>query len=297
MQTRDGQPLSYNRAPAADLAPWIARIYVIKFDVKPGHVLRCGLLNDTAFVRIMFSGQAQAETIDGEIAFGRSALFFGPQSRRMKYSMRGNVAGVGIAIRPGACTSLKGPRLGDYLDRIAPVEIVSPDDKAVIDTFAPDAAPEDWCRRIESLFRIRTEKMGWPVPDPVTASFEGLTLSNPAISVKQAAAECGVDLRKLERIIKRDFGLPPKQVLRRARALDMASYLRGVADGAESEELSLRYYDDSHFLREFAELFGMSPRQFTETPQPLMTLALELRQARRLEFLKRLEPGKPRPWQ
>ena len=91
--------------------------------------------------------------------------------------------------------------------------------------------------------------------------------------------------------------MPPKQVLRRARALDMASHLRGVADEAEAEELELRYYDQSHLIREFTELFGMSPRQFVASPQPILTLALESRQARRLEMIERVAPGAVRPWQ
>jgi len=90
--------------------------------------------------------------------------------------------------------------------------------------------------------------------------------------------------------------MPPKQVLRRARALDMASHLRGVADQAEAEELALRYYDQSHLIRDFTQLFGMSPSQFVARPQPILTLALESRQARRLELLERVPPGGQRPW-
>ncbi|OYZ33663.1 MAG: AraC family transcriptional regulator, partial [Novosphingobium sp. 16-62-11] len=52
-----------------------------------------------------------------------------------------------------------------------------------------------------------------------------------------------------------------------------------------------------HLIREFTELFGMSPRQFVERPQPLMTLGLETRQARRLETIRRLEPGEVKPWE
>lgn len=106
-----------------------------------------------------------------------------------------------------------------------------------------------------------------------------------------------MEQRRLERCVRRDFGMPPKQVLRRARALDMASHLRGVADHDEAEALSLRYYDQSHLIREFTDLFGMSPRQFVDRPQPLMTLALETRQSRRLEMIERIQPGQIRPWQ
>ena len=32
------------------------------------------------------------------------------------------------------------------------------------------------------------------------------------------------------------------------------------ADDGEAEEMALRFYDQSHLLREFAQLFSMSPR-------------------------------------
>jgi hypothetical protein len=76
----------------------------------------------------------------------------------------------------------------------------------------------------------------------------------------------------------------------------MASVLRGVADRDEAEDLALRYYDQSHLIREFTDLFGMSPGQFVSTPLPILTAALETRQARRLEMMERLAPGEIRPW-
>jgi AraC-like DNA-binding protein len=69
-----------------------------------------------------------------------------------------------------------------------------------------------------------------------------------------------------------------------------------VADRDEAEALMLRYYDQSHLIRDFVALIGMSPRQFVERPQPLMTFCLETRQARRLEVLDRLAPGQSPPW-
>jgi hypothetical protein len=91
--------------------------------------------------------------------------------------------------------------------------------------------------------------------------------------------------------------MPPKQVMRRARALDMASHLRGVADHDEADQLMLRYYDQSHLIREFTELFGMLPSQFVASPLPLLTVSLEARQARRLEVMERIAPGARRPWE
>ncbi len=139
-------------------------------------------------------------------------------------------------------------------------------------------------RAAASPIRSRSVSRNWPSPIPTA-------------NIGEFARGIGVEQRRLERIVKRDFGLPPKQVLRRARVLDMASHLRGVADGEEADELELRFYDQSHMIHDFVEYFGMTPGQFVEIPQPILTLALESRQARRLEAIARLKPGAPKPWE
>lgn len=295
--TREGQPLSYNRAPAADLAPWIGRFYVSKVDLPEDYTISCGVLNDTAFVRIQLAGSWSAQTRDGPIFTKRGAFYFGPQSRHMPVSVTGSFITLGYSIRPGTGTSLRLPRIGEFVDRIVPTDAMTAPSDDFLNALDPDATPEEWVLALEDLIRAQVAGLGGAMPDPVTVQFEEICYRNPAISVSDAAIECGVDRRKLERVISRDFGMPPKQVLRRARALDMASHLRGVADAAEGEEMALRYYDESHLIHEFTALFGMSPRQFVAKPQPLLTLTLESRQSRRLEALHRLEPGQARPWE
>ncbi|MDF8332042.1 helix-turn-helix domain-containing protein [Novosphingobium cyanobacteriorum] len=295
--TRDGQPISYNRAPADDLAPWIARLYVTKVDMPAEYRLNCGLFNDAACIRIQLRGQWTADTADGRMEMGKSALFFGPQSRRMPISVTGSFISVGAMLRPGACHVLKGPKVPEIVDWIVPMADAGGNPDEWFSLFAPDAEPEAWCLAMEDRLRTRIAVLDAPEPDPATTRFEAAAFADPTISIKQFAERAAIEQRRLERIIRRDFGMPPKQVLRRARALDMASHLRGVADKDEAEALALRYYDQSHLIREFSELFGMSPRQFVETPQPLMTLALETRQARRLEMMARIAPGEIRPWE
>jgi len=295
--SRDGQPLSYNRAPAADLAPWIARLYVTKVDAPTDHRLDCGLFSDTAFIRIQLAGNWTAETVTGPKQNTRAALFMGPHSRRMPISVTGSFISLGVSMRPGACTAIKGPKIVDYVDQIVPMEVIGSSSDKLLARFDPEASPEEWLGALEDVVRSRIESAGRAEPDPITQQFEAVTFSDPSLSIAAFARDCGVDKRTVERIVTRDFGMSPKKVLRRARALDMASHLRGVADHEEAEDLALRYYDQSHLIREFSELFGMSPSQFVAMPQPILTLALESRQARRLEAIERLSPGDIRPWE
>jgi len=295
--TRDGQPISYSRAPAADLAPWIGRLYVTIVDAPADYRLACGILNDTAMLRIQLRGAWVAETANGREQMDRAALFFGPNTRRMPITVTGSFTSVGLALRPGACHALGIPSLDTLCDRLAPLETIGLSSARWMGLFPEDASPEDWCLTMESELRRLITQRQVAEPDPVTTCVEAAAFANPETTVAALARQCGSEQRRLERLVRRDFGLPPKQVLRRARALDMASHLRGVADLQEAEALALRYYDQSHLIREFTALFGMSPRQFVEAPQPLMTLALETRQVRRLETIARIAPGGIKPWQ
>lgn len=295
--SRDGQPLSYNRAPAASLAPWIGRLYATVVDAPADHRLDCGLFHDTSTIRIQLRGTWTAETADGPKAYERSALYFGPQTRRMPVSVVGGFTSVGISLRPGCGHALFGFNTTDFVDRLMLCDELGLPGTEALHALEGLSDPEQWLQLLETMIHRIVTEAGGRAPDPVTARFEILAFTDPSASVADFAESCGITQRTLERIIRRDFGMAPKQVLRRARALDMASHLRGVADGEEAEELALRFYDQSHLIREFTQLFGMSPRQFVARPQPIMTLALESRQARRLELIERLEPGAARPWQ
>jgi len=294
--TREGQPISYNRAPAPDLAPWIARFYVSDVVAPDNHLLECGLFNDIAMLRIQLKGQWTALAADGAHANGRAALFFGPQSRRMPVAVTGRFISIGTGLRPGTGHAVMGVSAADFRDRIVPCDALGLPGSHALDQLETVSEPEARLRLLEDLIRAIVSQPGVAEPDPVTQRFELLAFADPSASIAEFARDCAITQRQLERIILRDFGMPPKQVLRRARALDMASHLRGVADQAEAEELALRYYDQSHLIRDFTQLFGMSPSQFVARPQPILTLALESRQARRLELLERVPPGGQRPW-
>jgi AraC-like DNA-binding protein len=292
--TKKGQPLSYNRAPTADLGGWIARLSVTKIDMPPSYTLSCGLFCDTAAVRIQLAGSWEFAGPHEPQPCGR-ALFFGPQARLMPVRVTGTFVSVSVLLRPSASMALMVPNLGKHVDKVVPIALDAVTQLA--STLPADGSPEDLLCAVEDLARRRIAEGPATEPDPITAKFEEIAFLDPTMPVAQAAREIGVDRRRLERLVVRDFGMPPKQVLKRARALDMASHLRGVADDEEAEALALRYYDESHLIREFVELFGMSPRQFTTLPQPLLTLTLEARQARRLEMINRLAPGAKRPWE
>ena len=293
---RGGQPISHNRRPAADLLPWIGRLYATAVDLPEGYTLSSGLFNDTSCVRIQLSGHWTADTAEGRIEHGPAALVFGPQSKLMPVSVTGSFISIGISLRPGAGHALLGLDASDLLDRLVSADALGLNGAAVVAALDPQADPESWLQVLEEECRRVIRACGAKKPDPVSVAFEIMAFADPATSIASFAQSVGISPRQLTRIVKRDFGLPPKQMLRRARALDMASHLHGVADEAEAEAMILRYFDQAQMTREFTELFGIPPRRFKTTPNPILTIALESRQARRLDTLERLGPDEARPW-
>lgn len=299
--TRDGEPLSNNRAPADDLSPWVARVYATSVEMAPDDVIECGLIADTPVLRVLFGGEWTAETRDGLGHYGPSALLFGPQTKRMAVSVRGSFGTVGVALKPGAMTALKGPVVADTLDRIISYDDLYPSGEwgtsaQMIEWFDPDGPPERWLKVAEKLVRQLVERAGGEKPDAIVEAFDRAVFADPNLSIADFAEEHGIERRSFERRIKHAYGEPASQVMRRARALDIAAHLRGVAHDEEAEEAALKFFDQSHMIREFKAFFDMTPRQFAQTPQPFMTLTLEARQARRLEVLGRALPGEVPPW-
>lgn len=296
-RSRKGQPLSFNRSPAPDLAAWLGRIYVTPVDLPPNYCLSSGIFNDSSMVRIQLGGKWTAHTADGVRQLGRAALIFGPQSKIMPVTVEGSFMSIGYALTAGTGYALFGRSAHEMVDRLVPLEHFGVNSEETLEAFSHTQDPAALADLLEHRFRNIIDRLGRPQPNPITAAFEALAYANPNVSIADFAAEQAISTRQLERIVRRDFGMPPKQVMRRARALDMASHLHGVADEAEAEELILRYFDQAQMTREFTELFGMTPRRFVKTPSPLLTLALESRQAKRLEALERVPPGGSRPWQ
>jgi AraC-like DNA-binding protein len=294
--SRDGLPLSENRAASEDLDPWVARLVSAKATNDPDMLIACGMCNDLVYTRYIFNGRWTAMTADGHGTYENEVLQFGQHSRFMPLTCTGDIMSAGFGLRAGAFYALTGLSADKMVDRIERNDIFGMLADDFREVYSDKHAPGDWNLAMEEAMRRFVERVDPDPPDPISAAFELAAFEDPNQSLSDFAETQNISLRKLERVVKRDFGLTPRTVMRRARALDVAALLCGVADQDEENEMMLRYFDQSHFIRDFTSFFGVTPHKFRAQPRPLLTITLEQRQARRLEELKRLRPGEHRPW-
>lgn len=294
--SREGLPLSENRSASEDLAPWVARLVSAKATNAADIVITCGMCNDLAYTRHIFNGRWTAMSADGHSAYENEVLQFGQHSKFMPLSCTGDIMSAGFGLRAGAFYALTGRTAHEIVDRIEQTDIFGMLGDDFKEIYSDDYTPQQWNLAMEEALRRYIERHDPPPPDPVSVAFELAAFEDPTQSLADFAEMQNISLRKLQRVVKRDFGLPPRTVMRRARALDLAAQLCGVADEEEEAEMMLRYFDQSHLIRDFAAFFGVTPEKFRSRPRPLLTITLEQRQARRLEELERHEPGKAHPW-
>lgn len=294
--SRDGLPLSANRAASDDLSPWVARLVSAKATNSPNSTIACGMCNDLAYVRNVFNGRWTALTVDAHQTHENEVLLFGQHSKYMPLTCTGDLMSAGFGMRAGAFYALTGIPATEMLDRVISKDVFGLAEPECKEILSEGHTPEEWNHAIEECLRRYIEKHDPPPPDPISVAFELAAFADPTQSLGDFAESHNISIRKLQRIVKRDFGVSPRLVMRRARALDLASQLCGVANEEEAEEMLMRFFDQAHQIREFQSFFGVTPQKFRAQPRPLLTISLEQRQARRLEELQRHQPGQLHSW-
>ncbi len=103
-------------------------------------------------------------------------------------------------------------------------------------------------------------------------------LSNTDPDIEALAKSTGLSSRQLERTTKRYYGMPPKKLARKYRALRAA---QGLAHGDSLDDmgLGLAFYDQSHLIREIKAFTGLTPSQLKAGQSPLTQATMDGRRA------------------
>lgn len=293
--TQAGTPLALNRPPDPRLKPWLGRSMVAFAYERAGHTVDGQLFNDSAYLRSAVGVDWLAGTADGNLPIRDETFLCGQHTKVMPLRYSGGIKVAGLMLRPGALRALFGLSDTDMVDRICSIETAGIKDAEITGLYNLDLEPAEWLKSMEDWLADYVENNGIAPPEPLSQALELQAFVDPNREISEFADEQSVSQRTVERTAKRDFGLSPKNVMRRARILDLAARLCGVAD-EEEEDIMLRFFDQAHQIREFQTFFGVTPAEFKRRRSSLLTLSLEIRQARRLELLDRIEPNAVRPW-
>ena len=93
----------------------------------------------------------------------------------------------------------------------------------------------------------------------------------------------GYSERQLQRLVVRYFGVTPKHLVRKYRALRVAALLQSPETSADQiAEITNLFYDQSHLIREIRLFAGRTPARLGDSEQPILEALLDLRNFREI---------------
>ena len=234
--------------PAADLADWVERHWVVTWDLPPGRREAATLLPHPCVNLVLDNGHL---------------LVAGVGRERFSYALAGRGRVFGVKFRPGAFQPFYGAPVNGLTDRTVPAAEVWGGAASGVEA-ALAAAPEvdELVRSAEAFLRRRR-----PAPDPnvelVGTVVRALLYDRRISRVEDVARRFGLSTRSLQRLFQRYVGVTPKWVLRRYRLHEAAARLAEGTSGTWAEAAAeLGYFDQSHFIRDFTAAVGVTPVEY-----------------------------------
>lgn len=231
--------------PAADLAGLVERHWLVSWGLPPGREASVTLLPHPC-VNLVLDG-------------GRLAVS-GVGEGRFTYAYRGSGRVFGVKFRPGGFLPFLGGPVGRITGSVLPAErLWGPAAGALAARMAAAGGVEELVALAEGFLRER-----WPPHDPqvelVGRIVAALLHDRTIARVDDVTARFGIPPRTLQRLFARYVGVSPKWVLRRYRLHEAAAALAAEQDRPWAEVAAeLGYYDQSHFIRDFAAAVGLTP--------------------------------------
>lgn len=100
-------------------------------------------------------------------------------------------------------------------------------------------------------------------PPPIIAqSLNLLKQYRGQIQIHELAQAVAISERQLQRLYQEQVGISPKQYARLQRVEHARKSLKIAHDPFADIGISVGYYDQSHFIREFKSVVGMTPEQY-----------------------------------
>ena len=114
----------------------------------------------------------------------------------------------------------------------------------------------------------------------LVASWLGSGIDPPLEHLFEASA---YSRRQTQRLVERYFGLPPRELKRKYRALRVISLLaQPDLSEEEQDELADCFYDQSHMIREIRHFVGRTPGDLAGDTQSILSALIDVRNFREI---------------
>lgn len=260
--------------PRPELAGYVTLFYRFQADVPFFEDVERA---DHAQLRFRLSpGEADYRFMDGTVQVAPPVHLIGATSGATRTRVAGPVRVFGMGLTPAGWSALVGSDASLTINRVldgeklfgAPVRAAASALAEATTTAAMTAIVAPLLQMLIGQCRMATLSFVGAVDSWLSGS--------PSPDLVALATATGLSRRQVERRCNRLYGVPPKLLARKYRALKAAVAL---AEHDDDPALLDSFYDQSHMIREIKQFTGLTPKRMREEPGLLAKLTIERRHA------------------
>jgi AraC-like DNA-binding protein len=252
--------------PPVSLGDRISSLYELQQDSETYNELERA---DRPQFRILLSGSGHYEFANGKIDPSGRVIILGPTSGPVRGIGTGPMHCVGAGLLPPAWVSIAGHDAEQWIDRAIDAQALFGEcATALADAVAGAEDTDERFRLICAFLETATADTD-PAKLAFTRKVDAWLCSAPDPQIDELVAHSGLSMRQLERLTKRYYGLPPKTLARKYRALRAASALARGEDLTDCD-IANSFYDQSHLIREVKRFAGLTPQQIKKRQSQLL---------------------------
>jgi len=214
-----------------------------------------------AQVRFVFEGDGAVEYNDGRRCdVSNGAILCGPTTSASQFHVNGPFRMLGAGLLPAGWAAATNKHASDYVDRTVPAAEVFGE---IINERFTDAkgarSVEEMVSFSNAAFR-RLKQNLTPKNFEFTDMMDEWLASEISPPVQGLVERSELSSRQILRLTNKLYGMPPKFLARKYRALRAARAL-AESDQDELDQLADAFYDQSHMIREIKHFAGTTPKK------------------------------------
>jgi len=263
--------------PAEDVAEFVTLFYHFHADLP--------LFEDTeradhAQIRFRLSArQAEYRMPDGSVQDAAEVHVIGPTSGAWKVRAEGPVEVFGMGLTAAGWAAMIGDDASTMMNRAIDATTLFGATR-LRDATAALRATADPAARVtigEALVRdlVKTGDAG---ARRFVRQVDGWLAASPSPEMDVLVDLAGLSRRQVERKCKALYGVPPKLLARKYRALRAASAMLATSEPLD-DALERGFYDQSHMIREVKQFTGLTPGQIKDEATMLSRMTITQRSA------------------
>ena len=272
--------------PQPAIAPYVTTLYHFRCDepvirdIQPAAVGQLCLFPH---------GKGEMHFADGRRDPNHPVGLLTPLSRATPILVDGPFHAFGAALTPIGWAALTGLHAGQHRDRLLPAgSVLGPEIDAIGDrlltAYRTGAMTGEECARaVGNFIERRVQPINPRHLELIAAVGKWLGASfNPEVSELEGVA--GYSARQVQRLVERYFGLTPRALARKYRALRAAALLSAPHLPIEAEaEIAEAFFDQPHMIREITHFVGRTPARLTDQTTPYLAEMIDGRNLRELK--------------